>query len=27
LRPAANPNDSAERKNSFIGSEIAISNY
>ena len=26
LRPAANPNESAERKNSFIGSEIAISN-
>src|SRR5262245_28730241 len=26
LRPAANPNESAERKNSFIGSEVAISN-
>ena len=26
MRPAANPNESAERKNSFIGSEIAIAN-
>lgn len=26
LRPAANPNDNAERKNSFISGEMTISN-